>query len=71
MRYGRQLAALNAADRLANGEVLEESILEVSKSRQTAVHLSNEAWRRLDELLRHYAEPRHGYLSRALPFPAP
>jgi ATP-dependent helicase/nuclease subunit B len=52
----------------ANGEVIEESILEASKSRQTAVHLSNEAWRRLDELLRHYAEPRHGYLSRALPF---
>jgi ATP-dependent helicase/nuclease subunit B len=52
----------------ANGEVIEESILEVSKSRHTAVHLSNEAWRRLDELIRHYAEPRHGYLSRALPF---
>ena len=30
--------------------------------------LSEEAWARLEQLLRHYADPATGYLSRALPF---
>lgn len=52
----------------ANGEVIEESILEAGKSRRAPTDLSNDAWRRINELLQHYADPRRGYLSRALPF---
>jgi len=52
----------------ANGEVIEESILEAGRLRRSPVELSNDAWRRLNELLHHYADPRRGYLSRALPF---
>jgi ATP-dependent helicase/nuclease subunit B len=52
----------------ANGEVIEESILESGRSTRTAKDLSNDAWRRLQELLDHYADVRRGYLSRALPF---
>lgn len=52
----------------ANGEVLEESILEFKQKRLSAEILSETAWRRLDELLGHYNNPTTGYLSRALPF---
>lgn len=52
----------------ANGEVKEESILNYRKVDRPAVELSNEAWRRLDELVRFYADPGQGYLSRAIPF---
>ena len=52
----------------ASGEVEEESILDVRGSIRTAADLSEEAWQRLERLLLHYADPSHGYLSRALPF---
>jgi ATP-dependent helicase/nuclease subunit B len=52
----------------ANGEVEEESILNYRKSVRSAEELSNDAWSRLDDLLRFYADPGRGYLSRALPF---
>lgn len=52
----------------ANGEVREESILEYRKSFKTAPALSDEAWQRLDALVRFYADPAQGYLSRAIPF---
>ncbi len=32
------------------------------------IELAEEAWRRLEQLLRHYNDPANGYLSRALPF---
>lgn len=52
----------------ANGAVEEESILDYKNSKRSAKDLSEDAWRRLEELLRHYADPDQGYLSRALPF---
>lgn len=52
----------------ANGEVKEESILDYRKSMKTAAELSDDAWRRLDELVRFYIDPGQGYLSRAIPF---
>jgi ATP-dependent helicase/nuclease subunit B len=52
----------------ANGEVKEESILRHRASVKTAADLADDAWRRLGELLGHYADPAEGYLSRALPF---
>jgi ATP-dependent helicase/nuclease subunit B len=52
----------------ANGEVEEESILEHRRSTREAKELSELAWIRLDDLLRYYANPKQGYLSRALPF---
>lgn len=69
----RQLGALQPANlafvRLkANGEVFEESILEHNRQPKSAEALSEEAWRRLEELLVHYNDPATGYLSRALPF---
>jgi ATP-dependent helicase/nuclease subunit B len=35
---------------------------------KTAAALSDDAWRRLEELMRHYGDPLQGYRSRALPF---
>ena len=57
----------------ANGDVVEESILEykpVGREKQvrTAPDLSSEAWTRLEQLLSYYANEANGYLSRALPF---
>ena len=52
----------------ANGRVEEESILEYGKATRTAQQLSDDAWRRLEELMRHYQDPSKGYLSRSLPF---
>ena len=51
-----------------NGRVDEESILEVVGSVRSAPDLSQDAWKRLEELLVHYNDPTNGYLSRALPF---
>ncbi|MCV0394686.1 MAG: double-strand break repair protein AddB [Rhizobiaceae bacterium] len=52
----------------ANGEVVEESILETRGSVRSAPDLSEEAWSRLEQLLKRYHDPSFGYLSRALPF---
>ena len=52
----------------ANGRVEEESILEYGKAVRTAQQLSDDAWRRLEELMRTYQDPSKGYLSRSLPF---
>ncbi|MDW6024527.1 double-strand break repair protein AddB [Mesorhizobium sp. BAC0120] len=52
----------------ANGEVEEESILKHRNSTREAKELSELAWNRLEDLLHYYADPRQGYLSRALPF---
>ncbi|MEO9336119.1 double-strand break repair protein AddB [Mesorhizobium sp. SB112] len=51
-----------------NGEVNDESILEYNRKPRTAADLSEDAWHRLEELLRHYDDPSSGYLSRAMPF---
>jgi ATP-dependent helicase/nuclease subunit B len=51
-----------------NGSVLEESILEFKKERKSAVELSDDAWRRLEQMMAHYRRADTGYLSRALPF---
>ena len=52
----------------ANGEVIEESILDYNRQVKSAVELSTEAWTRLERLLAHYGNETTGYLSRALPF---
>jgi ATP-dependent helicase/nuclease subunit B len=66
---GKATPSLLAHVRLkANGEVIEEPILEFKRQTRTADDLSNEAWKRLEQLLHHYADPATGYLSRALPF---
>lgn len=52
----------------ANGEVVEESILEHNRKPRSASDLAEDAWARLEKLLEHYADPAAGYLSRALPF---
>jgi len=49
----------------ASGDVVAESVLH--KAGKTAAALAEEAWARLDELVSHYQNPGHGYLSRALP----
>lgn len=64
----RQPSVLAHVRLKANGEVIEEPILEHARSRKSAPQLSEDAWRRLDELLGHYRDPARGYLSRALPF---
>ncbi|HHZ08498.1 MAG TPA: double-strand break repair protein AddB [Rhizobiales bacterium] len=51
-----------------NGKVEEESILEFNRRQRAAPDLSEEAWRRLERLFAHYADPAVGYLSRAVPF---
>ena len=51
-----------------NGEVLVDSILEFKRKRRPAGELSDDAWRRLEQLVAHYSDPEAGYLSRALPF---
>jgi ATP-dependent helicase/nuclease subunit B len=51
-----------------NGEVIEESILELNRQPRTANDLSEDAWQRLELLLKHYQKADTGYLSRALPF---
>lgn len=51
-----------------NGEVIEESILELNRKARSANDLSEEAWQRLEVLLQHYNKADTGYLSRALPF---
>ena len=52
----------------ANGDVIEESILEYDGQAKSAAELSAEAWARLERLLAHYGSETTGYLSRALPF---
>lgn len=52
----------------ANGEVEAESILKPGKGDKTAEDLAQEAWERLERLIKHYGRPGTGYLSRALPF---
>lgn len=49
----------------AKGGVKSQSILKAAG--KTAADLAEEAWTRLDELVRHYQNPENGYLSRALP----
>ncbi|KQZ82785.1 double-strand break repair protein AddB [Mesorhizobium sp. Root157] len=51
-----------------NGEVIEESILEHNRKARSAADLAEDAWARLENLIVHYADPKTGYLSRALPF---
>lgn len=54
-----------------NGAVEPESILEIkgaSASLRSAADLGEEAWARLEALVKHYGDPTSGYLSRALPF---
>jgi ATP-dependent helicase/nuclease subunit B len=51
-----------------SGDVEEESILSIKGSDKSAASMAQEAWQRLERLLAHYADPSHGYLSRALPF---
>ena len=66
---GRRTPAELAYVRLkANGDVIEESILEFNGRRRTAEQLSEDAWRRLEQLIAWYGDESHGYLSRALPF---
>src|SRR5690606_21765780 len=55
--------------RRANGDVIEESILEYKavgreKQLRSAPDLSAEAWTRLEQLLAHYGNEANGYLSR-------
>ncbi len=52
----------------ANGEVIEETILEYRQSIKSAEALSHEAWERLEKLIAHYGNETNGYLSRAVPF---
>jgi ATP-dependent helicase/nuclease subunit B len=52
----------------ANGEVIEESILEHNRKARSGKELAEDAWSRLEKLLDYYANPETGYLSRALPF---
>ncbi len=52
----------------ANGEVIQESILDIRGSRRLAIDLAEDSWARLERLLDHYALPSTGYRSRALPF---
>ncbi|MCR4265702.1 double-strand break repair protein AddB [Nitratireductor sp. ZSWI3] len=52
----------------ANGEVLQESILEMKDSDKTAPGIAEEAWHRLAMLLAHYHRAQTGYRSRVLPF---
>jgi ATP-dependent helicase/nuclease subunit B len=66
---GRRQPANLAYVRLkANGEVIEESILEHNKKARSPVELSELAWSKLEDLLHYYADRSNGYLSRALPF---
>lgn len=66
---GRQEPADLAYIRLkASGEVIHESILSIRDSIKSAPDLAQEAWKRLEALLDHYALPSTGYKSRALPF---
>ncbi|GHD17172.1 double-strand break repair protein AddB [Tianweitania populi] len=54
-----------------NGAVEPESILEIkgaNASLRSAADLAEDAWARLETLIKHYADPHSGYLSRALPF---
>jgi ATP-dependent helicase/nuclease subunit B len=54
-----------------NGAVEPESILELKgagASLRSAGDLAEEAWARLEALIRHYNDPSSGYLSRALPY---
>jgi ATP-dependent helicase/nuclease subunit B len=52
----------------ANGLVVPESILKDGRKMLSAVDLAEDAWRRLEELVRHYQNPEAGYISRSLPF---
>ena len=52
----------------ADGDVVEESILEYNRQIKSATELSDEAWMRLEKLVSHYARETTGFLSRALPF---
>jgi ATP-dependent helicase/nuclease subunit B len=52
----------------ANGSVDEVSILRHNGKQKPANDMAEEAWARLESLLRHYSNPDVGYLSRALPF---
>jgi ATP-dependent helicase/nuclease subunit B len=52
----------------ANGLVENESVLAHDKSEKTAADMADEAWERLEQLLRHYADPGTPYRSRVLPF---
>lgn len=51
-----------------DGTVEPESILKHNHQQRAAQELSEEAWERLERLIRHYQNPEVGYLSRALPF---
>lgn len=52
----------------ASGEVFEESILEYKRTLKSGSELSEEAWTRLERLLKLYNDPARGYPSRSLPF---
>lgn len=64
----RQPADLAYIRLKASGEVIHESILSIKGSLKTAPDLAQEAWKRLEEMLDHFALPTTGYKSRALPF---
>jgi ATP-dependent helicase/nuclease subunit B len=54
-----------------NGAVEPESILELKgagASLRSAGDLAEDAWARLEALIKHYGDASSGYLSRALPF---
>lgn len=51
-----------------SGSVVHESILKIRGSERTGAQLAEEAWRRLEALLRYYGDPATPYRSRALPF---
>ncbi len=51
----------------ANGEVMQESILDYNRQPRSANDLAEDAWARLEKLLDHYRNLDAGYLSRALP----
>jgi ATP-dependent helicase/nuclease subunit B len=51
-----------------NGEVIEESVLKHGKKETSAAALADDAWRRLELLVAHYAIESNGYASRAVPF---
>src|SRR5690606_23409737 len=52
----------------ADGDVVEDSIVEYNGQTRAAIDLSDEAWERLEKLGTHYASDAPGFLARALPF---
>ncbi len=51
-----------------NGRVEHESILKHRKSEKTAADMGEDAWERLQKLVKYYRDPNVGYVSRVMPF---